>query len=134
MFRVLIERDAISSNLAQKHIIYLFFNHLCYSFPPSPGFRRAAGGVAASLTVLPPEPTSFLEQNRAGITMMFGVIIASGVVKFLRCVSSFGKSGPVRLQSWNRQRHWYLFFFLFLIRLQGGDRKKIRHPTKFSET
>lgn len=40
-----------------------------------------------SLEVLPPELKGFLERNRKGITMMFGVIIASSVVKFMRCVS-----------------------------------------------
>ncbi|CAB1121411.1 unnamed protein product [Ectocarpus sp. CCAP 1310/34] len=42
------------------------------------------GGVAAKLDVLPAEEKGFLEKNRPGITMMFGVIIASGIVKFLR--------------------------------------------------
>lgn len=42
------------------------------------------GGVAAVLDVLPAEEMGFLEKNRPGISMMFGVIIASGVVKFLR--------------------------------------------------
>ncbi|CAM9811939.1 unnamed protein product, partial [Ectocarpus sp. 6 AP-2014] len=41
------------------------------------------GGVAAILDVLPAEEKGFLEKNRPGITMMFGVIIASGIVKFL---------------------------------------------------
>ncbi|CAM9377201.1 unnamed protein product, partial [Laminaria digitata] len=44
----------------------------------------AGGGAAVSLEVLPPEPKGFLERNRKGITMMFGVIIASSVVKFMR--------------------------------------------------
>lgn len=44
----------------------------------------ADGGVVAHLDVLPAEEMGFLEKNRPGITMMFGVIIASGVVKFLR--------------------------------------------------
>ncbi|CAM9964396.1 unnamed protein product [Pylaiella littoralis] len=42
------------------------------------------GGVVATLDVLPPESMGFLEKNRSGITMMFGVIIASGIVKILR--------------------------------------------------
>ncbi|CAM9474744.1 unnamed protein product [Scytosiphon promiscuus] len=45
---------------------------------------RADGEVEARLDLLPAEPMGFLEKNRAGITMMFGVIIASGIVKFLR--------------------------------------------------
>eukprot|EP00752_Nemacystus_decipiens_P015595 g13918.t1 len=44
----------------------------------------ADGGEVAILEVLPAEEMGFLEKNRPGITMMFGVIIASGVVKFLR--------------------------------------------------
>lgn len=41
----------------------------------------------AVLEVLPAEEMGFLDKNRQGITMMFGVIIASGVVKFLRFVA-----------------------------------------------
>eukprot|EP00903_Cladosiphon_okamuranus_P010245 g9701.t1 len=44
----------------------------------------AAGSVVAVLDVLPAEEMGFFEKNRAGITMMFGVIIASGIVKFVR--------------------------------------------------
>lgn len=46
----------------------------------------AKGGVLAVLDVLPAEEMGFLAKNRPGITMMFGVIIASGIVKFLRFV------------------------------------------------
>ena len=50
-------------------------------------WRSISGGAAVSLEVPPPEPKGFLERNRKGITMMFGVIIASSVVKFMRCIS-----------------------------------------------
>lgn len=64
------------------------------AFPASPFFLRRfsvsrltpAGEVLASLEVLPAEEMGFLEKNQAGITMMFGVIIASGIVKMLRYV------------------------------------------------
>lgn len=56
--------------------------------PPCPAAAAAStGGAAAKLDVLPAEEKGFLEKNRPGITMMFGVIIASGIVKFLRCVA-----------------------------------------------
>lgn len=45
-----------------------------------------SGGPPVSLEVLPPVPKGFLERHRKGITMMFGVIIASSAVKFMRCV------------------------------------------------
>lgn len=67
------------------------------SFQPGPSLRfrvflsplpsTLAGGVVAVLEVLPAEEMGFLDKNRQGITMMFGVIIASGVVKFLRFVA-----------------------------------------------
>lgn len=45
---------------------------------------RTDGTAEIVLDLPPPETMNFLERNRGGITMMFGVIIASAVVKFLR--------------------------------------------------
>lgn len=59
----------------------------CFSGCRSFLLSTLAGGVAVVLEVLPAQEMGFLEKNRAGITMMFGVIIASGVVKFLRFVA-----------------------------------------------
>lgn len=60
--------------------------------------RRISGGAAVTLEVLPPEPKGFLERNRKGITMMFGVIIASSVVKFMRCVFKANQSNIFALE------------------------------------
>eukprot|EP00904_Undaria_pinnatifida_P005705 jgi/Undpi1/2264/HiC_scaffold_13.g05650.m1 len=52
----------------------------------------ADGGPPVSLEVLPPVPKGFLERHRKGITMMFGVIIASSAVKFMRrCIERLAR-------------------------------------------